>query len=168
MPWGSPHQLLTSSWSLAAAKASFYTSNRGLLQPGTKVSARKSESPLPPGSVLLVVSAQREPAVSMGTAVGSAGPGVAPSRPSPASDPTGAGRIMGWGTSHRSGSLESAATLPCQTLEGPLGVPHRHRPGCAGHYDWPPSPAWPRALLLGFSLAQPRGCPAIRSCEGRP
>lgn len=53
------------------------------------------------------------------------------------SDPTGARMNTGWGTSHRSGSPGSAARSPWQIQEGPTGDPHRHRPDCAGHYDWP-------------------------------
>lgn len=174
MPWGAPRRAAqiapTSSSPVLGAGPQlkpYFTLLIGVYPSQGQKCRRGTASPLfPPGSPL--ISAQREPAVSMGTVVGSAGLGIAPSRPSTVSDPTGNGRIRRWRTSHRSGSRVSshiARPNPSRATRVPL----RHRPGWAGHCDWPPSPsAWPRAPPLGFSLAQPRGCPAIRSCEGRP
>lgn len=85
--------------------------------------------------VLPLSPLSRSRQVSMGTAAGSARPGAAPLL---AQLPmTETGRNMGWGTDHRLGPLASAVRSPRRAHEGPLGDPHRHRPYCAGHSDWP-------------------------------
>lgn len=79
----------------------------------------------------------REPAVSMGTAAGSARPEVAfPARAQFPIRQEPGGTCSGEQAIGRGARGRQRGRQPRQIQIGTAGDPHRHRPDCAGHYDW--------------------------------